>query len=333
VKIINATAPCRINDIGGWTDTRFAKYGAVCSIAVNPGVHVQITEPALGPAGISVHLHNYGETWDADDKGFAEKHPFISEAINRTAFEGDDIRIDIYSGMPPGASTGTSAAVVVALLAALAEKMGNPYTTSHLMTDAHRIETELGYESGIQDQAAAAYGGVSFYDIDYPSCKYRPIVLRDSIKAELENRLMLVYLGKPHASSEIHKRVIEKLGENAEDNQHIETLRTLAHTARTALYHGDFETYGHCMTQNTLEQALMDADLVSPIDNEVLDIATKELAIGRKVNGAGGYGGSVTLLTDGLISSRIRLERELVDNGFEIVPVSIARHGAQVWTT
>jgi D-glycero-alpha-D-manno-heptose-7-phosphate kinase len=321
MKIINATAPCRINDIGGWTDTRFAKYGAVCSIAVNPGVHVQITEPALGPAGISVHLHNYGETWDADDKGFAGKHPFISGAINRTAFEGDDIRIDIYSGMPPGASTGTSAAVVVALLAALAEKMGNPYTTSHLVTDAHRVETELGYESGIQDQAAAAYGGVSFYE------------LRDSIKAELENRLMLVYLGKPHASSEIHKRVIEQLGENAEDSPHIDALRTLAHTARTALYHGDFETYGRCMTDNTAQQKLMGAGLVTPNARVAIEIARREDALGWKVNGAGGYGGSVTLLTDGLISPRIRIERELVDNGFEIVPVSIARHGVQVWTT
>lgn len=36
LKIINAIAPIRINDFGGWTDTWFAKEGTILNIAVYP---------------------------------------------------------------------------------------------------------------------------------------------------------------------------------------------------------------------------------------------------------------------------------------------------------
>ena len=34
-RIIQATAPIRVCDIGGWTDTWFATHGAIFNIAVN----------------------------------------------------------------------------------------------------------------------------------------------------------------------------------------------------------------------------------------------------------------------------------------------------------
>lgn len=329
MKIINATAPCRINDIGGWTDTRFAKYGAVCSVAVYPGAHVQVFKTSAG--GIEVRLENYELAYSAG-KQLELDHPFIAEAINRTAFEGDNMRIHIHSVMPPGASTGTSAAVIVALLGALAEAMGNPYTTRGAMVMAHQIETELGFESGIQDQVAAAFGGVGFIEIrDYPQYVHTDVALTDSIRFQLEQRLMLVYIGKPHASSEIHKRVIASLGDEPEDNEYIESLRCAAHVARNALHRGDFKTYGGVMMSNTMAQEMLDADLVCPKAREVSDIASSYDALGWKVNGAGGDGGTVTILTDGDGSKWRRLERELHEHWFEVIPISIAREGLRVW--
>src|SRR5207237_9326036 len=42
-RVVVATAPVRVCDIGGWTDTWFARHGHVCSIAVRPGVTVRAT--------------------------------------------------------------------------------------------------------------------------------------------------------------------------------------------------------------------------------------------------------------------------------------------------
>ncbi len=36
LRIINCTVPIRICDIGGWTDTWFARHGRVLNIAVTP---------------------------------------------------------------------------------------------------------------------------------------------------------------------------------------------------------------------------------------------------------------------------------------------------------
>jgi hypothetical protein len=41
-RVINSTAPIRICDNGGWTDTWFARHGKVFNIAVRPHVEVQI---------------------------------------------------------------------------------------------------------------------------------------------------------------------------------------------------------------------------------------------------------------------------------------------------
>ena len=42
MPVVLATAPIRICDIGGWTDTWFARHGQVFNMAVRPGVGVRI---------------------------------------------------------------------------------------------------------------------------------------------------------------------------------------------------------------------------------------------------------------------------------------------------
>src|SRR5918912_1033266 len=41
-RVITGTAPVRVCDNGGWTDTWFARHGKVFNIAVRPHVEVQV---------------------------------------------------------------------------------------------------------------------------------------------------------------------------------------------------------------------------------------------------------------------------------------------------
>ena len=59
---ITVSAPTRIADLGGWTDTWFAGHGVVCHIAVWPGVDVTIS-PCDGPAGVEVRVRNFDREW------------------------------------------------------------------------------------------------------------------------------------------------------------------------------------------------------------------------------------------------------------------------------
>ena len=69
------------------------------------------------------------------------------------------LTVNIYSDAPPGASTGTSAAVAVALIGALDTLTEGKLAPFEVAKLAHSLETEkLGLECGIQDQLASSYG-------------------------------------------------------------------------------------------------------------------------------------------------------------------------------
>ncbi|MCK5923802.1 MAG: hypothetical protein KAG66_22905, partial [Methylococcales bacterium] len=121
-RLINAIAPTRICDNGGWTDTWFAEYGSIFNIAVSPRTEVQI---AVFPRSderprIVIHFENYGDRYSRNLGQPWQKHPLIEAALEMLP-PPDDVAIEIslFSTMPPGASTGTSAAITVALLGAL----------------------------------------------------------------------------------------------------------------------------------------------------------------------------------------------------------------------
>src|SRR3954453_4570839 len=123
LRMINAVAPIRICDNGGWTDTWFAGHGKIFNIGVSPYVEVQIAVYPLAEQRDQVVLYaeNYGERF-AIKPGYPtyERHPLLEAAIEEMMpLEGHALEITIHSQVPAGASTGTSAAVSVALIGAL----------------------------------------------------------------------------------------------------------------------------------------------------------------------------------------------------------------------
>ncbi|MDO8972261.1 MAG: hypothetical protein Q7U74_16315 [Saprospiraceae bacterium] len=108
------------------------------------------------------------------------------------------IEVTIFSEAPSGASTGTSAAVTVALIDALDLLTPGLMTPHEVAIAAQKIETEmLGQQCGIQDQLCSAYGGINYIEMfTYPHASVSPINVPNSIWWELERRLVLIYLGK-----------------------------------------------------------------------------------------------------------------------------------------
>jgi D-glycero-alpha-D-manno-heptose-7-phosphate kinase len=98
-------------------------------------------------------------------------------------------QISIFSEAPAGCSTGTSAAVTVALMGALDRLTPGRMTPLEMAYAAHRIETEmLHQQSGIQDQLCSAFGGVNYIEMfDYPYAAVSPIFVPNEIWWELES--------------------------------------------------------------------------------------------------------------------------------------------------
>jgi D-glycero-alpha-D-manno-heptose-7-phosphate kinase len=333
---IHAIAPCRICDIGGWTDTWFAKSGNVVNMAIYPYVEVHITTKHRNGGQITINAHNYGESinFDCDNIDFNGKHDLLKAAFKLFPVpESIGLDIIIKSQMPPGASTGTSAAVSTALVGALArllDKSVAPYGIAEL---THQIETKvLKLQCGVQDQLASAIGGINNIHIaNYPSATVEQVPLADEIWWELERRMVLVYLGASHNSSQIHSQVIKSLESNP-DSQILKSLQKLAISAANYLWNGDFNSFGQIMDANTKLQSELHPELVSEKAKEVFDLASFYNVCGKKVNGAGGNGGSVSLLFNENEQDKTKFIEDLDKiKDIRYIPIYLSRRGLRVW--
>jgi D-glycero-alpha-D-manno-heptose-7-phosphate kinase len=339
LRIINSVAPIRICDNGGWSDTWFAEHGAIFNIGVYPYVEVQVKvyPYAGGDKRIEVFVENYGERFVARPQDQAwDKHPLLQAAIARMKVPQDlSLGVTIFSEAPSGASTGTSAAVTVALVGALDRLTAGHLSTHEVAYTAQAIETEmLHLQCGIQDQLCAAYGGINYIDMfQYPYATVSQIQIPNSIWWELERRLVLVYLGKSHSSSDVHKMVIKELEGAGPRCQKLEDLRRTAGKSRDAVYAGDFPSLGAAMVENFEAQGRLHADLISRDARRVVEIAREHGTLGWKVNGAGGDGGSLTILMGASSEAKRAMIREIEqDNPLcRSIPIYLSRYGVRTW--
>jgi D-glycero-alpha-D-manno-heptose-7-phosphate kinase len=328
VRVVDAVAPTRICDIGGWTDTWFAGHGAVLSLAVSPGVHVRVeARPRDGGPASGVEVVNEGVSVPGP-------HPLLVAAVEEAALpDGTAVRIAVRSDAPAGASTGTSAAVVVALLGALDAVAGRRRPPAEVAAAAHHVETaRLGLQSGVQDQLCAATGGACFIEVPaYPAATVTPVAVSDRTWEELDRRLLLVFLG-PHKSSAVHERVIGELAAREDADTPLPALRALAHRAREVLAAGDLSGLAEAMRASTSLQAGLAPGIVSEAAEAVIDAARRAGAAGWKVNGAGGEGGSVTVLCGEGPEDREQVARAVdgLGGGIRRIPVALSRAGLQV---
>ena len=200
-KIVYSRAPVRICDIGGWTDTWFCPNGAVFNICISLYSYVRIaTNNTKRINIISENLNQRVEIKDIHKIEYNGNLDLLKAAIKRMNIK-EGLNLYIRTEAPPGCGTGTSASVAVALIAALARfsnKVLKPYEIANL---AHKLETEeLKLESGVQDQYAAAYGGINYMEITYPNVKLIPLEPENRIIFELEKQLILVFLSSRSSS-------------------------------------------------------------------------------------------------------------------------------------
>jgi D-glycero-alpha-D-manno-heptose-7-phosphate kinase len=330
LRLIEATAPVRICDLGGWTDTWFGGPGHVVNLGVVPGVTVTIREHD-GPEPVVLDVGSYGDRYPVTP-GAARtvRHPLVEAAIDAVPPPaGTNIEIDVRSAVPSGCGAGTSAAISVALLGALGALRGHAVDPREVATAAHRLETEvLGQESGVQDQLSAALGGICSITIDpYPDATV------ESLPAwpELSDRLSLVFLGRPHRSSELHDQVIARV--QGQPAPAFDRLRAAAAAARAAVLDRQLAAFGAAMNANTDAQDALHPGLVGADARRAIEVARDHGALGWKVNGAGGDGGSVTLLSsDPTARAALEIQVAVVDPTYAVLPIATSEHGLRIRT-
>jgi len=169
----------------------------------------------------------------------------------------------------------------------------------------------------------------------YPCASVSRIQVPNSIWWELERRLALIYLGKSHHSSQVHEKVIRYLEDAGPTAKQLEALRATGEPSRDALYAGDFVALGQAMIQNMEAQRNLHPDLINPDADRVIEVARAHGALGWKVNGAGGDGGSLTILCGPLSHVKRAMIREIEQESplFKNIPIYLSRFGLRIWGT
>lgn len=201
---------------------------------------------------------------------------------------GFPVQIELMSTLPIGAGVGSSAAMGVAAVRALAT------LTGHLISPELEQQRALAWErifhgnpSGI-DTAAASYGGCLRYTRGVG-------VERISLREPLT--FVLGYCGYGSSTRAMVERVAEYQARQPQRfAEQLSAIHELVDSATIALHAGNLLELGHSMDQN--QEILTSWGLSTTELDTLRELAKNAGALGTKLTGAGG-GGCVIALCDG----------------------------------
>ena len=212
---IEASAPCRI-DMGGTLDiSTFSyplRYLEPCTFNIALGLRTRVRLLPYTRGRVKISSRGFKDAqFPADAAPF--DHPLGLMFATVAYFNARGVHIRIDSQSPPRSALGGSSVAAVALVAAFTklfkpEKSALRLNRRSIALTAHQIEQSVaGVPCGIQDQLAAAYGGVNIWhwraDSKQSVFKKQCAGPKASHKA-LERHLLIAYCGKPHVSKDIN---------------------------------------------------------------------------------------------------------------------------------
>lgn len=332
-----ARAPVRFCDLGGWTDTRIVPRGAVLNFTARLYTYVTLSVKE-GPSGVTLESLDTEERVHFGDIRRMEYNgvlDLLKAAVARAGIETHrsgvysvrrEVMVQVRSDAPPASGLGSSAALGVAAIGALAKFNGRSLLPHEVARDSQLLEVQdLKLEAGVQDQLASAYGGVNFMEVEYPNARVLPVPLSQSVRCELEDRFVLVYTGRSHFSSGMHQKVINEADKHRDN---FEELARAAVKGKEALLAGDLDAFADAMNVNWEAQKGLHPEITTPEIETLHKAALEAGAIGFKANGAGG-GGTVTILARRNHTHLV--SRAVTALGMTVLPAQIDTTGLQVW--
>ncbi len=336
MKTVFAKAPLRLAMAGGGTDLMpyWSNYGGVVlNGTIDQYAYCKI-EPHHEWLFVSVDLNNH-QAFSYLDKEYVSgsmkllinTYQYLTKDLDR-----EPVKITTYVEAPPGSGLGSSSALVVALISAIAEYYAIPlgeYDIAEYAVDVERNICDL--PGGKQDQFAAAFGGFNFIEF-LPDGRtiVNPLRLNFKTQNMLELSTVLYYVGKPRKS----ERVIETTSQNLMKNDQLtlqatHRIKDACIEYKRSLLLGDVDKI--CETMNTYwkNKIQTNKNVASPELIDSYEFALQNGAKAAKISGAGG-GGHMILFTD--FEKRHQLITALKERNIgRIVPFKFVKHGVDVW--
>lgn len=285
--MIITRTPFRVSFAGGGSDIAsfYEKHGGcVLSTAINKYMYISVHPSFDGEETVL----KYSETETVKDIADI-KHKYFKQVLTDLQIKG--VELVSTADVPAGTGLGSSSSFTVGLLNSLYAYKGVYAGKERLANEACEIEIEkLKNPIGKQDQYAAAYGGLNFYEFRRDgSVTVEPVIMDKAAKAALQGNLMMFYTGQLHSASAILKEQSSNITAGDREKNQLKMCE-LARGLREELTRGNIDAMGEILHENWLLKKTLASGISNPAIDEAYERAIKAGATGGKLLGAGGGG-------------------------------------------
>jgi len=279
----------RISLVGGGTD--FPEFynrhgGAVISFAISKYVYISVNEKYDGKTRVS-----YSHTETVEDVRQLE-HSIARETL--AFFEEKGLEITSVADVPgTGTGLGSSSAYTVGLIKALSARNGERFPPKMLAETAYTVEAKLcGHAVGKQDQYAAAYGGVHFFEFKKDYTSVEPIPMSDGKIKYIEDRMLLFHVDLIRNADTILSMQQERLVSDCDTINAAKKMTTIAYELREMLrdYGADVSFIGDVLHRNWVQKKKLSNGISHKYIDDLYIAGRNAGADGGKLCGAGGGG-------------------------------------------
>jgi len=214
---IEVSAPCRIDSGGTWDIKAMAMtFEHIAPVTLNIALTLR-TSVILSPfkdGYVRVASEGFQDIAEFNIKNNLPFNPpfgIFLAAVNHFGYHG--LEVSIKSDSPVRSALGGSSTALVALIKALSDlrilRGGNGLSRSQILHLGYHIEDGIsGGNCGIQDQAAAVYGGVNLWKWRYShgeKTSFRETLIKGKDIKEISRSIIVAFSGKSHVSARMNR--------------------------------------------------------------------------------------------------------------------------------
>ena len=327
---IQIRCPTRIDFTGGFTDV--LPFRATHRVShINAAIDLPVTVSLNVRADRIIHIEDRQDGLTKEYPSIAEveeKYALIKAALDDFSVK-EGLNVVIDSRAPRGAGLGTSGALSVGLTAALTllNKGNLPQKSTEIAVRAVQIEHKSGVLGGLQDQFAAATGGLNtfrFYKSEY---SINPIVFSAKQIRGLEQHLFIIYPGGKRKSTDLVTSVMDEFRKGKKEVEWaLMDLNLLADDVGKALQELDLQKLSNLLSKVREAQLKLNHRLADDNNRKVIKALQRAGINGVKLLGGGGSRSCLLVLCTH--ASEHKTVRSITQaHRARIIPVHFSRKG------
>ena len=289
------SSPVRISFAGGGTDMPeyYEKYGGnVVSTGINQFTYVLFKprdDNLFQAFSTNFEIHQKKTTFKKlKSKAGTEIAVSVIKYLNFK--KGADFIIG--SDVNPGSGLGASSSLTVNLINIISKLQKKNFSNKQIAEKSFFVERNLLlHPIGKQDDYITSYGGLNFIKFSKDNVTVTPINLKKSKSEELQNNLLLFFIGTTRKSSTVLSKQLKKT-KNLEPTtlNSLHKVNQLGKDLHNALKKSDLNQVGTILHEGWMEKRNFTKEVSNPKIDKIYLNGIKKGAIGGKLTGAGAGG-------------------------------------------